>query len=272
MIQSPARFVIAVGSGKGGVGKSTVSLNLALALLKSGAAVGVYDADMHGPDIPLMVGLKRETWTKWWELGRRGRQRELAPIERYGLRIVSAGFILAEDQPMVPAAMTLRMMALQLLTQVNWGKLDFLIIDLPPGTADIQQELSKSVKLAGAIVVVTPQDVAHLDARKAVRMFELSSVKVLGGVENMAWIKCPHCGNVLDVFARVSEERSIWAAGVHRLVQIPLDPSVSEAGDMGRPLLIAKPTSIASLAFEELATKLKSELEPNGDASESSGG
>lgn len=264
MSQSPARFVIAVGSGKGGVGKSTVSLNLALALVKSGAAVGVYDADMHGPDIPLMVGLKRETWTSWWELGRVGRQRELAPIERYGLRIVSAGFILAEDQPMVPAAPTLRIMALQLLRQVSWGNLDFLIIDLPPGTADIQQELLRSVKPAGAIIVVTPQDVAHLDARKAVRMFELSRIKVLGGVENMAWIECPHCGNRLEVFARVPEKRSIWASGVHRLAQIPLDPLVSEATDTGRPILIAKPTSNASLAFEELARTLKSELGPNG--------
>jgi ATP-binding protein involved in chromosome partitioning len=266
MSQSPASFVIAVGSGKGGVGKSTVSLNLALALVKGGAKVGLYDADMHGPDIPLMVGLKRESWTEWWELARRSRQRELAPIERYGLRIVSAGFILAEDQPMVPAALTLRMLAVQLLAQVSWGSLDFLIVDLPPGTADIQQELSKTVKVAGALIVVTPQDVAHLDARKALRMFELSSIRVLGGVENMAWVKCPHCDNPLDVFARVPEQRSIWASGVQRLAQIPLDPLVSLAGDTGRPVMIAKTTSSAALAFEELARKLKSELEPNGNA------
>jgi ATP-binding protein involved in chromosome partitioning len=265
MRQPPARFVIAIGSGKGGVGKSTVSLNLALALAKRGAAVGVYDADMHGPDIPLMVGIKRETWTKWWELGRRGPQRELVPIERYGVRIVSAGFILAEDQPMVPASMTLRLMALQLLTQVTWGNLDFLIIDLPPGTADVQQELSKAVKIDGAIVVVTPQDVAHLDARKALRMFERSGIPLLGGVENMAWITCPHCGTVLDVFARVSDERSIWASGAKRLAQIPLDPLISECGDAGTPILIAKPDSIVSLAFGELAGQLKSQLMPDGD-------
>jgi ATP-binding protein involved in chromosome partitioning len=265
MDQTPARFVVAVGSGKGGVGKSTISLNLALALVRDGASVGLYDADMHGPDLPLMVGLKRETWTKWWELARQGRQRKFAPIERYGLQMVSAGFILAEDQPMVPQALTLRMMAVQLLRQVQWGPLDFLVIDLPPGTADIQQELSRSVQISGAIVVVTPQDVAHLDARKALRMFQQSGIRVLGGVENMSSIRCPHCGQSLDVFSRVSEERSIWASGVQRLGQIPLDRSVSEAGDTGRPVLVADPRSPASLAFIELARKVKAQVEPNGD-------
>ena len=271
MTQPPARFIVAVGSGKGGVGKSTVSLNLALALVGEGAAVGLFDADMHGPDIPLMVGLKRESWTKWWELGRRGPQRELVPIERYGLQIVSAGFILAEDQPMVPQALTLRMMAVQLLRQVQWRKLDFLIIDLPPGTADIQQELSKSVQMTGAIVVVTPQDVAHLDARKALRMFQDTGIEVLGGVENMSSIRCPHCGQSIDVFSRVSEERSIWAFGVQRLAQIPLDRAVSDAGDTGRPLLVAAPMSAASLAFKGLAHKVKRQLETNGEVRESSG-
>jgi ATP-binding protein involved in chromosome partitioning len=261
VIQAPARFVVAVGSGKGGVGKSTVSLNLALALVGAGAAVGLYDADMHGPDIPLMVGLKRETWTTWWELGRRGQQRELAPIERYGLQIASAGFILAEDQPMVPQALTLRLMAVQLLRQVRWGNLDFLIVDLPPGTAEIQQELSKSVQMSGALVVVTPQDVAHLDARKALRMFQQTGISVLGGVENMSWLTCPHCGQRVDVFTRVREERSIWASGVQRLAQIPLDRSVSDAGDTGRPLLIGAPSSAASLAFQDLARKVKGRLE-----------
>src|SRR5438105_2619486 len=261
MVHSPARFVIAVGSGKGGVGKSTVSLNLALALVEQGATVGLYDADMHGPDIPLMVGLKRESWMTWWELGRRGRQRQLAPIERYGLRIVSAGFILGEDQPMVAQAMTLRMMAVQLVHQVQWGNLDYLIIDLRPGTADIQQQLSASLPVAGAIVVVTPQDVAHLDARKGLRMFEQAGITQLGGVENMSGITCPHCGKTIDVFSRVAPERSIWALGVERLAQIPMDPTISEAGDVGRPLLISHPDSVAAVAFRELALKVKARLE-----------
>jgi ATP-binding protein involved in chromosome partitioning len=261
VVHSPARFVIAVGSGKGGVGKSTVSLNLALALVEQGATVGLYDADMHGPDIPLMVGLKRETWTTWWELGRRGRQRKMAPIERYGLRIVSAGFILAEDQPMVAQSMTLRMMAVQLVHQVEWGNLDYLIIDLPPGTADIQQQLSTSLPVSGAVVVVTPQDVAHLDARKGLRMFEQSGIKVLGGVENMSGIVCPHCGNALEVFSPVAQERSVWALGVERLAQIPMDPAISEAGDAGRPLMIAYPSSGAAVAFRELARKVGDRLE-----------
>ncbi len=264
MTQSPAKFLVAVGSGKGGVGKSTVSLNLALALIEGGARVGLYDADMHGPDIPLMVGLRRESWTTWWELGRRGSQRRLAPVERFGLEIVSAGFILAEDQPMVPPAPTLRMMAIQLVRQVEWGDLDYLIVDLPPGTADIQQELSRSLDFAGAVVVVTPQDVAHLDARKALRMFERSKVRVLGGVENMSGIVCPHCGQSVDVFSRVRSDRSIWASGVERLATIPLDPIVSEAGDTGSPLFIGRPQSAAAAAFRELAERVRERLRRSG--------
>jgi ATP-binding protein involved in chromosome partitioning len=180
------------------------------------------------------------------------------------LKIVSAGFILAEDQPMVPQALTLRMMAVQLLRQVRWGRLDFLIIDLPPGTADIQQELTKAVEVSGAVVVVTPQDVAHLDARKALRMFERTGIPVFGGVENMSGVVCPHCGQTIDVFSRVRKERSIWASGVERLAQIPLDRTISEAGDTGRPLLIANPGSAASVAFRELALRVKERLETSG--------
>jgi ATP-binding protein involved in chromosome partitioning len=156
------------------------------------------------------------------------------------------------------------MMAIQLVRQVEWGDLDYLIVDLPPGTADIQQELSKSLDFAGALVVVTPQDVAHLDARKALRMFEQSKVRVLGGVENMSGIVCPHCGQVVDVFARVREDRSIWASGVERLATVPLDPIVSEAGDSGTPLFIGHPHSAAAAAFRELAGKVRDRLGTSG--------
>ncbi len=247
--QSPARHTIAVGSGKGGVGKSTVSLNLALALAADGAAVGVLDADLYGPDIPLMVGLARNAWSR--------EQTPLPPIERYGLKIMSAGFIIAEDQPMGVSGATVRM----LLTQVAWGALDYLVIDLPPGTADVQQGLLQTIPLSGAVLVVTPQDVAHLDGRKALRQYTDAKVPVLGGVENMSGFVCPHCGEISDIFVRVSEARSIWALGVDKLGAITLDPALSRAGDTGRPLLVADPHSPQAAAFRYVAQRLKDKLE-----------
>ncbi len=258
--QSPARHTIAVGSGKGGVGKSTVSLNLALALAADGAAVGVLDADLYGPNIPLMVGLARNAWSTGWTIASR-EQTPLPPIERYGLKIMSAGFIIAEDQPMGVSGATVRMLLTQLLTQVAWGALDYLVIDLPPGTADVQQGLLQTIPLSGAVLVVTPQDVAHLDGRKALRQYTDAKVPVLGGVENMSGFVCPHCGEISDIFARVSEARSIWALGVDKLGAIPLDPALSRAGDTGRPLLVADPHSPQAAAFRYVAQRLKDKLE-----------
>ncbi|MBO0684161.1 MAG: P-loop NTPase [Candidatus Dormibacteraeota bacterium] len=242
-----ARNVIAVGSGKGGVGKSTVSVNLALALQSRGQRVGLLDADLHGPNIPLMVGLTRHEWTQSWTLAAR-RQRMLAPVERHGLKIVSAGFILGEDQPLTLEGLSAQMLVQQLLRGVAWGTLDVLVVDLPPGTADVQQQLLKSIALSGAVVVVTPQYLAHLDARKAVQMYRRAGVRVLGAVENMAGIACPHCGELVEVFPAVPEPRSVWAMGVERLASIPLDPAVAAAADGGRPLADAAPTPAKSFS------------------------
>ena len=261
--QSPARYTVAVGSGKGGVGKSTVSLNLALALAADGAAVGILDADLYGPNIPLMVGLSRSAWSTGWTIASR-EQAPLPPIERYGLKIMSAGFIIAEDQPMGVSGATVRMLLTQLLTQVAWGTLDYLIIDLPPGTSDVQQGLLQTIPLSGAVLVVTPQDVAHLDGRKALRQYTDAKVPVLGGVENMSGYVCPHCGEISDIFARVSETRSIWTLGVDKLGAIPLDPALSRAGDTGRPLLVADPHSPQSTAFREVARRMKDKLQASG--------
>jgi ATP-binding protein involved in chromosome partitioning len=257
--RGPARHSIAVGSGKGGVGKSTVSLNLALALVARELRVGLLDADLHGPNIPLMLGLKRETWTQYWTLGTNlltGPRQRIEPIERFGLKVMSAGFILAEEQPMLLESMTLRIMLAQLVRQVAWGELDYLVVDLPPGTSDVQQSLLKEIGFSGALVVVTPQDVAHLDARKAIRMYERAGVPLLGAVENMSGIVCPHCGELIEVFPRVPDARSIWASGVERLISIPLEPSLSLAGDRGRPLLDSHPDSPVARAFAELAERL----------------
>jgi protein-L-isoaspartate(D-aspartate) O-methyltransferase len=176
---------------------------------------------------------------------------------------MSAGFIIAEDQPMVLHAMSLDIMLAQLVSQVDWGELDYLIVDLPPGTADTQQSLMRRLGFSGAVVVVTPQDVAHLDARKALRMFDRAGVPLLGAVENMSGIICPHCGESLEVFSRVPHERSIWAGGVERLATIPLYAGVSSAGDTGRPVVVAEPGSPVAAAFRSLAASVASKVNGN---------
>ena len=254
------RYIIAVGSGKGGVGKSTVSLNLALALAQRGLAVGLLDADLYGPNIPLMVGLVRSKWGEDWTIAQRNQQVKIPTVERFGLKIMSAGFLVGEDQPLADASLV-RLLAQQFMWHVDWGKLDFLIIDLPPGTADAQQVFARSVPLAGAVLVVTPQDVAHLDAKKAVQMYRRSQIPILGGIENMSGLICPDCGKRIDIFPRVREDRSIWAMGIDKLGEIPLDPAVSAAGDTGRPLLISQPDSTQATAFRQIAEKLVTRLE-----------
>lgn len=245
-----------VGSGKGGVGKSTVALNLALALLESGRKVGILDADLYGPSIPLMVGLTKHTWTEEWTLARTGRRQRFAPVERHGLKIVSAGFILGEDQPMGLSAPSAQMLIAQLFNDVEWGDLDFLVVDVPPGTSDVQQMVIRTVPPSGAVIVVTPQYVAHLDARKAVRMYRQSDVAVLGAIENMAALRCPHCAGEIAVFPAVPSARSIWEMGVARLASVPLDPELSRSGDQGTALMIERPDSAQAIAFREAARKI----------------
>jgi ATP-binding protein involved in chromosome partitioning len=221
-----ARHVVAVGSGKGGVGKSTVTLNVAHALGRRGWRVGLLDADLYGPDIPLMLNLKREQEAKRWDFWRGGDVR-LDPIERDGLQVMSVGFLLSERQALTLAAPLLGAALRQLVRQVNWRSLDVLLIDLPPGTADLQQQLLAVVMLAGAVVVVGPQDVAHLDARKFVDFLRGANVPVLGGVENMTALLCPHCGERIDVFSPAQVSRAIWSDGVPLLGRIPLDPDLA---------------------------------------------
>jgi ATP-binding protein involved in chromosome partitioning len=255
-----ARFIVAVGSGKGGVGKSTISLNLALALAERGLAVGLLDADLYGPNIPLMVGLVREKWGENWTLARRG-MRKIPTVERFGLKIMSAGFILGEDQPLADSSL-IRLLAQQFMWLVDWGELDYLIVDLPPGTADAQQVFARALPLAGAVLVVTPQDVAHLDAKRAVQMYRKAGIPILGGVENMSWLRCPDCGKRIDLFPRVREARSIWAMGVEKLGEVPFDPMIAESSDTGRPLLVAHPESPEAAAIREIATALIGRLGP----------
>ena len=246
------------------MGKSTVSLNVALALTEEGATVGVLDADLYGPNIPLLVGLTRSEWTQYWTLARNpavGPPSRLQPIERYGLKIMSAGFVLAEDQPLIVSGPTVRLLLAQLVREVEWGPLDFLVIDLPPGTADIQQSMLQEVSLSAAVLVVTPQDVAHLDAKKALQQYTQARVPVLGAVENMSGFRCPHCGQVSAIFAPVHDSRAIWTLGVEKLGAIPLDSAVSQAGDRGHPFLHAEPQSPQAVAFRQIAERLKEKLQ-----------
>jgi ATP-binding protein involved in chromosome partitioning len=249
--------VIAVGSGKGGVGKSTVSLNLALALAQRGLDVGLLDADLYGPNIPVMVGLTKHRWTEYWTLARPGRRpTRYAPVVRHGLKIVSAGFILGEDQPLGVDAMTATTMVRQLLEDVDWGEPEYMVVDLPPGTADIQQVLLKAVPVTGALIVVTPQYVAHLDARKAVRMYQRHGVPVLGWIENMGAMECPHCGQPVAIFPEVPAARSIRQMGIEPIGSIPFDPSLGTAGDTGQALVVDNAQSAPARAFRALAETL----------------
>jgi ATP-binding protein involved in chromosome partitioning len=221
--------LIAVASGKGGVGKSTVSLGLARALADAGHAVGLLDADIYGPDIPLMLGLKQTRELRRWELGRSPRfgRVELEPVEVAGIKVMSVGFLLAEPQMFAMPAMLASFIGDQLVHNVRWGEIDYLIVDLPPGTADLQQHIFATMDLTGAILVVGPQDAAHLDARKVLSLLRDAGVTVLGAVENMRGLRCPHCGETLDVFPPVAEERSLLRE-VDLLVSIPLDPALAE--------------------------------------------
>jgi ATP-binding protein involved in chromosome partitioning len=258
-VDAPAKHVVAVASGKGGVGKSTVSLNIAVALAQRDLRAAVLDADVYGPDIPVMVGLTRRTPATSWSLWRRG-QAPLEPVERFGVKLMSVGFLLGEQQGFPWMEQTLPFAVRQLVDDVDWGELDVLVLDLPPGTTELQRHVLEEVRLSGALLVVTPQDVAHLDAKKLISLLEENEVPVLGAVENMSTFVCPHCGEETEVFPRVREGRSIWSAGVERLARIPLDPRVARAGEDGTPALVAAPDSAASAAFRTAADALLARL------------
>ena len=223
---------IAILSGKGGVGKSTVTVGLAMALRDRGARVGVLDADLYGPNVPRMFGLSRMQDAPHVELTGK---RRLRPYEKDGIELMSVQFLIGEGQAVAWASTLTDALVDRLLAMTAWGPLDYLLIDLPPGTADVQQRILQRAELTGAILVVTPQDVAHLDAKKVIEMLRRAEIPIIGAVENMSGLNCPHCGERVDVFPEVAAERAIWALDVERLVQIPLDPAMAAAADAGQP-------------------------------------
>ena len=206
-----------------------MSLDLARALAERGRRVGLLDADVYGPDIPLMLGLKQTRELRRWDIGRNPRfgRIELEPVETAGIKVMSVGFLLAESQMFAMPAMLASFIGDQMVRNVRWGEIDYLIVDLPPGTADLQQHIFTTMGLAGAIIVVGPQDAAHLDARKVLSLLREADVRVLGAVENMRGLRCPHCGETLDVFPPVAEERSLLSE-IELLVSLPLDPTFAK--------------------------------------------
>jgi ATP-binding protein involved in chromosome partitioning len=220
--------LIVVASGKGGVGKTTVAVNLAIALSRMGSAVGLLDADVYGPNVPLMLGTDEQPQAL--------SEREILPVEACGLKVISMGLLMPGDKPMIWRGPMLHSVILQFLRSVIWGKLDYLIVDLPPGTGDVHLTLIQTVPVTGAVVVTTPSVVALADVRKAIEMFRQVNVEILGVVENMSYLACPHCHERVDVFGQGEGRRVAEQFGVPLLGEIEIDPRIRIGGDTGKPV------------------------------------
>jgi ATP-binding protein involved in chromosome partitioning len=243
------KHVLAIASGKGGVGKSTVAANLAVAFATSGASVGLCDCDMYGPSIGLMFGGNGRPMAT--------EDNVIIPITRHGVKLMSMGFLLEDDSPAILRGPMVTRYTQQFLRQVDWGGLDYLILDLPPGTGDIQLTIVQTVALAGAVIVTTPQEVALIDARKAASMFARVNVPVLGLVENMSYFLCPSDSQRYDIFGRGGGEREAARLGVPLLGQVPIDIATRESGDRGKPIALMDPENPATLIFRQVAGKLR---------------
>lgn len=246
------RNVIAVGSGKGGVGKSTTTVNLALALAAEGARVGVLDADVYGPSIPAMLGLSGRPDSP--------DNKSIEPMRAFGVEAMSIGLLVDQDTPMIWRGPMATSALTQLFNDTLWDDLDYLLVDLPPGTGDIQLTLAQKIPVAGAVIVTTPQDIATLDARKALKMFEKVEIAVLGIVENMAIHTCSNCGHEEHLFGEGGGQRMAQQYGVPLLGSLPLDIAIREQGDAGQPVVVAAPESAAAQAYRATARVLATEL------------
>lgn len=242
------RNVIAVASGKGGVGKSTTAVNLALALAAEGARVGMLDADIYGPSLPMMLGISGRPESTDGQT--------MAPLEGHGLQANSIGFLIEQDNPMVWRGPMVTSALEQLLRQTNWNDLDYLIVDMPPGTGDIQLTLSQKVPVTGAVIVTTPQDIALLDARKGLKMFEKVGIPILGIVENMAVYCCPNCGHTEHIFGAGGAQKMSADYHVDVLGSLPLNLSIREQADSGRPTVVADPDGPIAAIYREMARKV----------------
>lgn len=243
--------IIAISSGKGGVGKSTVAVNLAVELARQGAPVGLLDTDMYGPNVPIMVGIDAEPVVK----GNR-----LVPHEAYSVKVMSLGFLNRGDKPVIWRGPMLHTAVRQFLYDVEWGNLDYLIVDMPPGTGDVQLSLAQLVPIQGAILVTTPQEVAMGDVRKAINMFEQVHIPVLGIVENMSYFVCSNCTEKHYIFGSGGGESLAKKYNTTLLGQIPLSPAVREGGDIGVPIVVSAPDSVQGVAFKQIAQNVASQV------------
>ncbi len=251
ILKLPVRNVVAVASGKGGVGKSTVAVNIAVALANSGAKVGLLDADIYGPNVPTMMGVG--------SLPPQNNSGKLVPAEAHGLKLMSIGFLVKPGQPLIWRGPMLHSAIRQFLSDVDWGELDYLIIDLPPGTGDAQLSLAQSIPLSGGVIVTLPQAVSLEDARRGLEMFRELNVPILGVIENMSYLELPD-GTKMDIFGTGGGEKLAEAAKVPYLGQIPMDPSVRVGGDQGTPIVISNPESASAKAMRSLAEQVAARL------------
>ncbi|MCB0729507.1 MAG: Mrp/NBP35 family ATP-binding protein [Ignavibacteriae bacterium] len=252
------KYTIAVASGKGGVGKSTVSVNLALALSKLGFKVGLLDADIYGPSIPLMMGVEGKP-----QIYQESGSNKMLPLENYGIKLMSIGFLIDDNNPVIWRGPMASGALKQFMSDVEWGELDYLIYDLPPGTGDIQLTLVQTIPLSGAIIVTTPQEVSLIDAKKGLKMFEKVNVNVYGIVENMSYFIAPDTGNRYDIFGSGGGENLAKELNTKFLGGIPIDPRIREGGDNGKPIVYEMPETQESKIIIGIAEKLNETLSAN---------
>jgi len=245
--------IVAVGSGKGGVGKTTLAVNLALALSKLGHRVGLLDADVYGPNVPLMLGTSAQPKVL--------ADQRIEPLEVHGVKVISVGFLNPGDKPLIWRGPMLHSIIRQFLGSVEWGQIEYLVVDLPPGTGDVALSLIQTVPLTGAIVVSTPSDVSLQDARKAIEMFRQMKVDLVGMVENMSYFICPHCHHEIDIFSRGGAEKTAKQFGVAFLGNVQLDPDIRKAGDSGQPTVLEGENSAHGKSLYEFARNVKARVD-----------
>jgi ATP-binding protein involved in chromosome partitioning len=243
--------VIAVGAGKGGVGKTTVAVNLAIALAKCGGRVGMIDGDIYGPNVPMMLGIKTQLTTDG---------KKIIPAEQYGIQVISMGFMTSDDSPVIWRGPMLHGAIQQFFREVRWDNLDYLIVDMPPGTGDVALSLSQTVPVAGSVVVTTPQQVSLADTRRAVRMYQKLNIPTLGIIENMSHFVCPNCDHESDIFGRGGGQQLAEQLGVAFIGRIPIYQPIREGSDNGVPLVMSEPNSVAAKAFMAAAERVAAEV------------
>ena len=253
--------ILAVASGKGGVGKTTVAVNLALALALDGTRVGLFDGDIYGPNVPLMLGLRRaQSANIMLPIARAESEPYIKPVERYGLKVISVGFLIGETDAILPDPQLVGRLVPQTMRDVLWGDLDYLVVDLPPGTGEPQQSLVQAIQIDGVVVVTTPQDLSLLDAGRSLGLFRQAHVPILGVIENMSHLNCPHCGERIEVFHHSDRRWAVQNQALELLGRIPMDTQISAGIDAGDPLVQAAPGAAEVAVFREIAARVSQKL------------